>query len=274
MTVAPDLVPPRQRAPGALIATVAALVLPWSVAVNQGFAASGAWQPLHRATNGWLSPALQASVPVLALLLLAVLLSGLRLSDVGWRRGDLPRAALATAKLLVLGNLVALLSSDAPLQALGRASLSAPAAGTLVGQLFGNALLEETLFRGFLFVHLCGWLSDRGRSPRRAAWFAALASALLFALAHVPNQLYRGVELAPLELSLDLLRLVASGLFSTWVYLRTRNLFWIVAVHALVNAPTLLLPWSYGRTGAQLVMLGAALLQTLVWVRPDPSRNV
>lgn len=123
-------------------------------------------------------------------------------------------------------RLVALLAGAPPVSgpAAGWEKLTAgPLAAVLVLAVLVLPLLEEALFRGYLWRFLAG-RPDFG--PRRAL----LYSALLFALAHQP------------EVWLPMLYL--GGLFG-WVYWRSGRLRYAVLAHALHNALaalTLLLP--------------------------------
>ena len=116
----------------------------------------------------------------------------------------------------------------------GRAGIGI-ALGPLLAQVLGTALVEETVFRGFLWRELARRL---GGGPR-GAWAGAIASQALFALLHVPIRLSQGAsgsELATMVLGLFLI-----GLVFVAVYAATGNLFVAVMVHALGNAPTLAL---------------------------------
>jgi hypothetical protein len=106
--------------------------------------------------------------------------------------------------------------------------------GLLVAQLFGNALFEEVLYRAVLLDQLVLKLRDR----RRGFLLALVGSQAVFSLLHVPNRLYQGFPLDALLVSLGMLFLM--GLLFALVYHRTGNLFVAVGVHAVGNAPTML----------------------------------
>jgi len=109
----------------------------------------------------------------------------------------------------------------------------------LLGQLLGNALLEETFFRGYLFSRLSIMLLRR-RSPALSLGLAATLSTTLFALAHLPRMLYEG----PVSQG-DILGVTcwafAFGLLLTGVFITSGNVFLAVALHALWNAPTMII---------------------------------
>jgi hypothetical protein len=113
--------------------------------------------------------------------------------------------------------------------------------GELLGQLFGNALYEEILFRGCLLVQLALWLTPRPQRPdRRAVLLALVLSQLVFALQHIPNRLAFAAWPDAAAAAGDLAMLLVAGLFFAGVFLRTGNLLVAVGVHALGNCPTLL----------------------------------
>jgi membrane protease YdiL (CAAX protease family) len=212
-----------------------------------------------------LHPALQACLPSLLLYLLLFRLGGLRPVDVAWRRRDLLAGGLATLVLWVLSNALARAAIAGESASRGEsAETPLQVAGNLLGQLLGNALWEETLYRGFFLVQFLLLLRARGFGPRRAAWLAALLSAFVFALPHFPNRILKDEYRVASDVVFDQLRLVLSGLFLAWVFLRTRNLWWAVGLHGLANAPTLLFEWGWEAAPKEAVA-GMGLLMTLVW---------
>jgi len=250
--------------PGWLRAAVFAGVNAWSLLVNLWFAPRGLYEPLWHVSGGWIDPALQVSLPALSLFLVAMRAAGVKFGDCGWRRQGLVAAVLATATVwLLLQAFVALwpepilfdpyrLPSDDPRQ--------------LLGQLFGVALLEETVFRGFFVVQFLWVLRGRGWMRIPASLVATAAAALLFALPHVPNRIYLGTYHGIADVGVDLLQLWAGGVLFGWMYLRTRNLWWCVGVHALANAPALL-PGTVMFGSVKEVVAVLAIVVTLAWPR-------
>ena len=94
--------------------------------------------------------------------------------------------------------------------------------GELISQLFGNALFEEIVWRGFIFVQL--FLLLKEREVRRALLKALLISQGLFALMHLPFQLIAwGSTWA--TLSFWLLATGIVGVIFAVVYIKTGNLY-------------------------------------------------
>jgi hypothetical protein len=206
---------------------------------------------IHRATGGLVTPTLVGSLVVLLIVVgLAIFALGrIEPRDVGWTRAKLAPAALAT---LGAWGVVQIVSAVAVASGGGTLSLhpawTYPGAGgvlgRVIGQAFGNALVEETVFRGFFFPQLVAKFQRKlGRASALGA--AALVSQVGFALSHIPNRIFvKGI--AGPELVADLARLTLLGSVFLAIYLVTRNLWVAVGLHALGNAPTPLVQVSGG----------------------------
>ena len=107
--------------------------------------------------------------------------------------------------------------------------------GPLLAQLLGNALMEESNFRGFLWPQLVLRFARRLPAPW-ALVLGAVVSQLVFSAMHVPIRLYNGADAA--TLAAMLLNLFLIGLVFCLIYAWTRNLFIVVGYHALLNTPT------------------------------------
>ena len=112
--------------------------------------------------------------------------------------------------------------------------------GLLLGHLFGTALYEEMAFRGFL-LRQCFLNSHRWTKNRQvlSAAVAILVSQLAFTLFHVPWKLVtQGWSANTVG---ELCGVLLTGIVYSLLYLRTDNLFLVMGVHALGNAPTSLI---------------------------------
>jgi membrane protease YdiL (CAAX protease family) len=122
----------------------------------------------------------------------------------------------------------------------------------LVGHLFGTALYEEMAFRGFLlrqsFLNL-----HRSTKSRQvlSAVVAILVSQLAFTLFHVPWKLVTQGWSA--NLVGELCGVLLTGIVYSLLYLRTDNLFLVMGIHALGNAPTSLISPTIGTPNLLLV---------------------
>lgn len=233
--------------------------------MNLWFAKQKLYLPVVEASGGWLQPALQVCLPSVALYLLFFRLGGLKPRDLGLRSEQLARGLLATAMLWLACNGLAVAASDGDVR-MSAPMMEMPAIplGGLLAQLFGNALWEETVYRGFFLTQLIRCFRARGVPDRRSLLLAVLLSALAFAVPHIPNRLQ--YDLYPdLESMLsDQLRLVLVGCFLAWVYLRTKSLWWMIGLHSLANAPALLVEWD-GPFAPKLLVSICGTILTIVW---------
>ncbi len=244
----------------------------------------GAWtvflagwlDPLQQATGGLVTRTLVANLVLLALVLLIVVgLGGLRRTDVGLRWPQLAAGAAVTVVTWLLMQLAGLVTELVTTGGSGGGTLAlAPdwaqigvlaMLGMLLGQICGNALVEEVAWRGFALPQAYGRLAQRAWWRAHAGWtlIAALViSQTAFALIHLPSRLASGLSGA--DLLLDLLLPGLYGVVLALVYLRTGNLFVAIGLHALLNTPTVL--FAGGDTPA-MVMLAVAALALIVWPR-------
>ncbi len=206
--------------------------------------AGGMLTPLARATNGLINRTLLANAAALLLVvgLVIMRLGGMRARDLGLVPSKLGVAALCTVALWLVVQATEVVIEFA---VHGQVALDPtwsrygvlPVFGVLIGQLFGNALYEEIVYRGFLFAQLVVHFRNRwGSQGRRAVVVALVVSQGLFAVRHIPIRLYNGS--APVDLLFDLPIVMAIGTLFALLYLRTGNLFLVIGVHALIDAST------------------------------------
>ena len=191
----------------------------------------------------------------------------LSLQDIGivWRR--LPSAMLLWVGIWLLIQGIELLAG---LLLQGNAEIDPAWTGDrlaiialLAGHLFGTALYEEIAFRGFLlrqcFLSLPRWTKKR---QVLLAAVAILVSQLAFTFFHVPWKLVTQGWSA--NMVAELCGVLLTGIVYSLLYLRTDNLFLIIGVHALGNAPTSLICPTIGTPN--LLLLFTAVIWTL-WPR-------
>ena len=234
--------------------------------VNLVFFAGNAFSPLASATGGLLTGSLLVNVVFIGLLVGWMILQRGRLRpyDVGLIPLHIPMGIIYTFGFWAMAQIVHLVFS---LLTYGAVTLNPEwvsnanmMIGLILAQVIGNALFEEIAYRGFLFpqiyLHLDGW--------RHRPWWrlgaAILISQGLFALSHIPNRLYLGMALD--QIAPDLLLLLGWGFLYTIIYLRTDNLFLVVGVHALGNAPSTLFATApvFAGGGASLFMYALVVL--------------
>jgi membrane protease YdiL (CAAX protease family) len=215
---------------GVLIAVVAALggalALNWKVLF-----ASRTVSSVTSMTGGLVQPTLVAAGVTAALVAGVLVASGVPLGELGLRRRDLPRALALLIVLyaaLQLAILVAALVSGSGLVVVQDAST---AVGVFASQLFGNALVEEAVFRGFLFRQLLARARLRGGTGAIVA--ATALAAAIFALWHIPVRLATGYHGADLIATLVVAWL--GGVLVSYLYVRSGNLLILVVLHTLFN---------------------------------------
>lgn len=146
---------------------------------------------ISSATHGWISPTLLVNVGGFLVVPFAWLMLYGRLSPrrLGLRWAAVPAAlAVVTATWLTVQLFAAV---GALSRGTSLTEISPEFVGglpVLLGQLAGNALYEETFYRGFLIPAMTRALGNR-------PWFAVMASGALFGLMHVPNYLARDLSL-------------------------------------------------------------------------------
>jgi membrane protease YdiL (CAAX protease family) len=218
----------------------------------------GAARALREASAGWLAPDLLTGTLHLAVIVGGVALLGARLraADVGLTRTGWGAGALT---LLGVGALFAalLLAGAAGPDALrvypGLAPWGAPGlAGLALGAL-AMAAFTETAFRGFLFPQLYLKLGGDGAGGG-ALWGGILASSAIAAAWYAPALAFTHHK-AGASFWLHLAGFAASGIFLCFFYLRTGNLYVVIAGHALISIASQGFAAS-GRTAGVMMMLG------------------
>jgi uncharacterized protein len=194
--------------------------------------------PLSHLTHGLVNATLQANAIVLIVGVGGLILwaGRLRLRDLGLAAPAIGPAVGFTFLLWVCINLLdvgCLLVAHAPLTL--HPTWTSPGVlhtcGDFLAQIFGNALYEEILFRGFLTVQLVLLLRRLGKVP--ALVLGVVVAQAVFALIHVPLEIRTHHTWAQIWLLLP--QLFATGVALAVIYLATNNLLIAVGAHALAN---------------------------------------
>lgn len=140
--------------------------------------------------------------------------------------------------------------------------------GLLIGMLFGTALYEEIGYRGFLLVQLGMKMKEVTTNRYLRAVLALLISQTFFTLIHVPwkvmNQGWTMTVLFDLVFSVFM-----NGLIYGVLYLRTENLFFVMIMHALGNAPTSVIN---PQMGSSTIVLLFAIIWAVIWPSARASK--
>lgn len=217
-----------------LVALAVSLVVAWSWLFDARWVTT-----LERATYGLVQAPLVASIVTAALIGAILWISAVPFAALGLRGRDLPRGIGVLVLVYVgiqLGLGAAALLAGESLQP--GAALERPAGdaiGAAIAQLFGVALVEEAVFRGFLLRQFIIRTRARAGEGLRATVVAVALAALVFALWHVPQHLHLGFRGGYLVASLAFV--AGGGVLASYLYLRGRNLLVVVALHAAFNHP-------------------------------------
>lgn len=233
-----------------------------SLLSNLVFFRYGTFAPVYDATNGLLNSTLIAGgLHLLVIVSLLVFLGRMRGPEFGVVARHVWPGVFALVLLWAALNVVllaaALLAGQGVAWHPRWAEVGVLAVlGSLLGQVFGNALAEELQYRGFLLPQFWHKLRALAGRPWLRVFLAVLIMAAIFSLSHIPNRMFRGQPFS------DWAFLIGMGAWFAVIYLRTGNLFVAVAVHALHNAPTLLFasPLDYGP-----VIMGLDVLLVVFW---------
>ncbi|MEK5253393.1 CPBP family intramembrane glutamic endopeptidase [Paenibacillus sp. FSL F4-0125] len=180
-------------------------------------------------------------------------------SDIGLRKNKLLAGLIGTLLFWLAINIV-----DLGMTLLTHSSLtfnndiftnSNVVFGGFLGQIFGNALLEEVLFRGFLLVQIYLLLNKvkKVKNNTSRIVYAMLISQSIFAAIHIPNRIYSG--LVGMDFVYDFIVLVILGVIFSLLYVLTKNLFFVIGVHSLMNVQIMFWNSSFTYTATLICVL-------------------
>jgi membrane protease YdiL (CAAX protease family) len=207
-----------------------------------------------------------------AMIMVIVTIGGIELGDIGLDRDYVGRGVGVTAMIWgaaqILGTLPRVVANR-PVALAEQFEFGSrwEMAGTFLHAL-GNATGEEIAFRGFLLVQLYLHLSQKKQDGKAGVLPAVAVTLIVANLAALPGTLpYPSVAIAVT----DQVTLLFGGTFLCWLYLRTRNLFFTIGVHALLVAPSPVVagPRGGGSWYHPLVIALLAATWTLLWPRRD-----
>ncbi|MFW9968548.1 MAG: CPBP family intramembrane glutamic endopeptidase, partial [Candidatus Thorarchaeota archaeon] len=224
----------------------------------------GIIQSIEVATGGLVHRTLVLNVLLLIGAVLGVLFfyGSLQAKDVGLMGRKLPLALVVGVVTWVLVQIIEGVVSFIysgfimiePEEALG-------STGLLIGMLFGTALYEEVGFRGFLLVQFDMKLKDAFTNRYLQVALALLISQMFFTLIHIPWKVMNDGWTITVFFEL-VFSVFLNGLIYGVLYLRTENLFFVMGMHALGNAPMSLVSPSIGPSTLVLLL---AIIWAVVW---------
>ena len=236
---------------------------------------SNVFLPLAQVTAGLVQSTLIVNLIGLVLIGIGIILCAgkLKKGDIGIRFSVLSQAILTTLCLWAAIQLVGLiinvaLGNGLVLDSVWQERGWTVILGALIAQLFGNSLLEEIEYRGFLLPQF--FLKFKSLASHRNHRIAAavVVSQLVFSLSHIANRLYLGMPFS--EWPLGFFTLLGIGVLFAFVYLRTGNLFIAVGVHSLTNSPVSLF---ISQEAAGNIALALGLILVFVWRKSWSRRS-
>lgn len=230
----------------------------FTLTVNLVLFANGTLSVIAKSTNGWINETLAANLfgLVLEVVIFLCIIAKLSPKDFGLTKNKLLAGLFGTLLFWLAINIV-----DLGMTLLTHSSLtfnndiftnSNVVFGELLGQLFGNALLEEVLFRGFLLVQIYLLLKKVKNNTSRIV-YAMLISQSIFAAIHIPNRIYSG--LVGIDFVYDFIVLVILGIIFSLLYVLTKNLFFVIGVHSLMNVQIMFWNSSFTYTATLICVL-------------------
>ncbi|WP_054939592.1 CPBP family intramembrane glutamic endopeptidase [Paenibacillus ihuae] len=229
--------------PVPFIAAMIIIEIIYSLCVNLIYFEHGYYRPLSNLTYGWIGGTLSANLIGLfvEVIIFLVAIAKVTPRELGLRKEKLLPGLTGFLLFWIAIQLVNLgvnLSTGSSITFNDQITeFPSVVLGGLLGQLFGNALLEEIIFRGFLFVQVFLLCSKIKRHSSRVT-AAMFISQSIFALMHIPNRIYSG--LTGMEFVYDFIQLVILGIIFCLLYLLTKNLFFVVGIHSLMNEQLML----------------------------------
>ena len=221
----------------------------------------GVFNPVTGLTAGLVNPTLQANLVGLVVFGTIIFHFGkIGLANIG-ASGNKIRTGLKWGLIIWLATqLMVLTLTLATGQPVEVVSTPLKYTGNFIGQLMGNALLEELLYRGILLLQIY-LLLRRNSAHGKSLVIALVISQLIFSLSHIPNRLLLKpqVDLLP-----DLATLLLAGLVLALIYLRTTNFVFVVMVHTFINTPFTIINTNLP---AAQIMATLALVVTVIWPR-------
>lgn len=241
-----------------LIVSLIFIHILFTLTVNLVLFANGTLSVIAKSTNGWINETLAANLfgLVLEVVIFLCIIAKLSPKDLGLTKNKLLAGLIGTFLFWLAINIV-----DLGMTLLTHSSLTFNndiftnpnvVFGEFLSQIFGNALLEEVLFRGFLLVQIYLLLKKVYNNTSRIG-YAMLISQSIFAAIHIPNRIYSG--LVGMDFIYDFIVLVILGVIFSLLYVLTKNLFFVIGVHSLMNVQIMFWNSSFTHTATLICVL-------------------
>lgn len=246
----------------------------FTIIVNLILFGNGYLSGIAKSTNGWVNETLAANLfgLLLEVAIFLLMIAKVSLRDLGLQKGKLLSGMIGTFLFWIAINIV-----DLCLTLLNHSRLTFNNDifrywniyfGEFLSQILGNALLEEILFRGFLLVQIYLCLKKINSNTSRII-YAMLISQSIFAAIHIPNRIYSG--LVGMEFVYDFIMLVILGVIFSLLYVLTKNLFFVIGVHSLMNVQLMI--WDSNFTNMATFLCVILLTCLLLYIKRKGLRS-
>ncbi len=224
--------------------------------------------PLAKSTDYWIQPTLVANLLSLIVFSTLIFIIGKHnLFSVWLTKEKLKIAVLPIFFIWLLSQIITIVVtyfSKGDIVFIDRLNVLT---GSLIGQLFGNATFEELIYRGILFLQIYILLKPKTTNSN-ALIISIIFSQIVFALIHIPNRLMiNQVD----NLAMNLLGLFVAGVILTVIYIRTKNLVFVIGVHTLINQPFNIINTSFPMEYSIFILI---ILTTILWHKITPKTIV
>lgn len=200
--------------------------------------APDAYYWVFKNTNGLISPTLTLYLIMYFIIVHLMLIKGSKITlvQLGVEKSKLKAGIIVTLGLFLILQFYGVLYSYLTLGKLvvNEAMVEWVAViGYYLELIFGVAVFEEIIFRGFLIPQV--FIRLKARENNASRMFLTLGiSQFLFAIVHVPIRLANGMSLIDAILNLGTIFII--GIIIAFVYLLTENIFIAMGVHSIWNA--------------------------------------
>ena len=181
------------------------------------------------ATNGLISPVLLSNLFGFVVIVGVCLLGFgcLSASSLGFIWGKLPLAAIIIAGTWIAGQIVQATASLIFAHRLVAATGNAHSLSYFIAIMFGVAMLEESIFRGYLIHTLLPYL-------RNSIVVAVLCSGIIFGVMHIFVNIAEGRPIMVYVFQ------ILAGILFGWLYIRTENLWLCIGFHSFIDETAIL----------------------------------
>lgn len=234
-----------KRAPIILLIIVLLFQFGLATFINLVAFPNGYFFKIQELSNMWLNATLQANIINLIIIvgLILIVFGRFKLKDLYLKKGDLLKGLIGTflfwIAIHVIDSIIMLSMRSQIVFNSDLVNQTNVVFGNLLGQIFGNALHEEIIFRGFLSIQFYLLIRNKMKSEKKRLLCTIFIPQALFVLGHIPNRIF--YQYTGFEFVFDFIQLTLIGALFMIIFIQTKNLFFVVGVHALMNSAPMII---------------------------------